>query len=441
MARRRPDLTSAEAGVIHRVHGFFVEEKHERSKIHGNEPAKRTALACGVSERTVYNVQQRRAQGGPPPKRGGSRALVIDNFFRTAIRERIRWFYLRRELPTLSKVLRDCKENIQDFPDIGRTTLSMHLRNMGFKYTKRTGKRQLYERADVIASRAEYLRAVREYRADGRPIVFLDETWCNQHHTVGRAWQDNEVSPRDAPSGKGKRLIILHAGSRQGWVPEAGLVFVGKVGSADYHDEMNQTHFEDWWTHQLLPNLPPASVVVLDNAPYHNRRTEDTIAPTSASKKADIIAWLAARNIPHTPTSLKSVLYMLVKQHKPKPRYIVDQLAADQGVDVLRSPVGHCELNPIELVWARVKGHVAKHNSTYRMDDVKRLVQDGFDSVTPEVWAKCCDHVVKVEEEFWNSDALQEETVEALIIEIPGEESDMSEDDYSAGEASDSDSN
>ena len=46
-----------------------------------------------------------------------------------------------------------------------------------------------------------------------------------------------------------------------------------------------------------------------------------------------------------------------------------------------------------------------------------------------------------MEEEFWNSDALQEETVEALIIEIPGEESDMSEDDYSAGEASDSDSN
>ena len=138
---------------------------------------------------------------------------------------------------------------------------------MGFKYMKRTGKRQLYERADVIASRAEYLRALREYRADDRPIIFLDETGCNQHHTVTRARQDPDVAPRDAPSEKGKRLIILHAGSRQGWVPEAGLVFVGKVGPADYHDEMNQAHFEEWWTHQLLPNLPPASVVVLDNTP------------------------------------------------------------------------------------------------------------------------------------------------------------------------------
>ena len=42
-------------------------------------------------------------------------------------------------------------------------------------------------------------------------------------------------------------------------------------------------------------------------------------------------------------------------------------------------------------------------------------------------------------EEFWTSDTLQEEVVEALIIELPGEESDMFEDDYSEEEASDSD--
>ena len=32
----------------------------------------------------------------------------------------------------------------------------------------------------------------------------------------------------DAPSGKGKRLIILHAGWKEGWVPGAELVFVGR---------------------------------------------------------------------------------------------------------------------------------------------------------------------------------------------------------------------
>ena len=112
MARRRPDLTSAEAGVINIVYGFFVQERIERRKFHGNEPAKRTVVARGVSERTVYNVQRRFAEGGPPAKRSGSKPLEVDNFCRNVIRERIRWFYLRRELPTLSKLLDDCKASI-----------------------------------------------------------------------------------------------------------------------------------------------------------------------------------------------------------------------------------------------------------------------------------------------------------------------------------------
>ena len=176
----------------------------------------------------------------------------------------------------------------------------------------------------------------------------------SQHHTVAKAWQDGESAPKDAPSGKGKRLIILHAGSANGWIPDAELVFVGKKDTSDYHGEMNQAHFEEWWEHDLLPNLPPMAVIVLDNAPYHNRRTDETIAPTSSSKKADIIAWLQA-NVPHNPGSLKAVLYTLLKQNKKKPEYVVDELAGAQGFAVARLPVGHCELNPVELVWAHVK--------------------------------------------------------------------------------------
>ena len=41
------------------------------------------------------------------------------------------------------------------------------------------------------------------------------------------------------PSGKGERLIVLHAGGVNGCVEEADLVFKCKTNSADYHDEMN----------------------------------------------------------------------------------------------------------------------------------------------------------------------------------------------------------
>ena len=237
MARRRPDVTAAEATIINNVHTFFLEEKDRSRKLHARDTAERTAAACGVSRRTVFNVRDR--AGEPAAKRGGSHPLQVDEFTKSAIRERIRSFFLRKELPTVGKLLDDCRENIDDFPPLSVTSLWRLLKKMGFRYTKRTNKRQLYERHDVIAARAEYLRAIREYRRAGRSIVYLDETWCNQHHTVAKAWQDGESAPKDAPSGKGKRLIILHAGSANGWIPDAELVFVGKKDTSDYHGEMN----------------------------------------------------------------------------------------------------------------------------------------------------------------------------------------------------------
>jgi hypothetical protein len=39
------------------------------------------------------------------------------------------------------------------------------------------------------------------------------------------------------------------------------------------------------------------------------------------------------------------------------------------GHEVLRSPVCHCELNPIELIWAQVNGFVAENNITFRLKD------------------------------------------------------------------------
>ena len=45
---------------------------------------------------------------------------------------------------------------------------------------------------------------------------------------------------------------------------------------------------------------------------------------------------------------------------------------------VLRSPVRHCELNPIELIWAQMKRYVACRNNTFRMKDVQKLTMKSF---------------------------------------------------------------
>ena len=36
---------------------------------------------------------------------------------------------------------------------------------------------------------------------------------------------------------------------------------------------LNSERFIEWFTQQLLPNIPPISVIVLDNALYHNKQT------------------------------------------------------------------------------------------------------------------------------------------------------------------------
>ena len=51
----------------------------------------------------------------------------------------------------------------------------------------------------------------------GRPIVYLDETWVNAHHTVTSKWYNCSANPgrdavqAEAPTRKGKSLVILHA--------------------------------------------------------------------------------------------------------------------------------------------------------------------------------------------------------------------------------------
>ena len=41
----------------------------------------------------------------------------------------------------------------------------------------------LIERHDIRSKRLKYLREIRQYREEGRPIVYVDETYINSTHT------------------------------------------------------------------------------------------------------------------------------------------------------------------------------------------------------------------------------------------------------------------
>ncbi|CAK9824015.1 hypothetical protein ANTRET_LOCUS2252 [Anthophora retusa] len=93
----------------------------------------------------------------------------------------------------------------------------------------------------------------------------------------------------------------------------------------------------------------------MDNAPYHSRKTDKI--PTSKWKKVIIQQWLRAR---------------------------VNEIAERKNVTILRLPPYHCELNPIEMIWAQVKNYVAARNSTFKFCDMVRLFTEAINVVTPE---------------------------------------------------------
>ena len=101
----------------------------------------------------------------------------------------------------------------------------------------------------------------------------------------------------NVPSGKGKRLIINHIGSKNGFLEGCGECFVGKKGTIDYHQEMNNVHFERWWETKVLPALPNKSVVLIDNAKYHSILTPESRKPTTAWQKLQIKEWLDTKGI------------------------------------------------------------------------------------------------------------------------------------------------
>ena len=106
---------------------------------------------------------------------------------------------------------------LQDYPDFEYKSLDI-LRNIlldcGFKYKKLDKRIVIMESHRIVALLQEYLRKIQECRQAKREIVYLDETWFDTHDVVDYGWVDDSSNCKlNGPCSRGKRVIILHAGS------------------------------------------------------------------------------------------------------------------------------------------------------------------------------------------------------------------------------------
>jgi hypothetical protein len=132
-------------------------------------------------------------------------------------------------------------------------------------------------------------------RSERREIFYVDETWTDSNLIFKKSWQTAEVKGVLADGNAENRLIVVHAGSEDGFVAGSKLIY--KAGSVigDYHGQMNNTNFEEWMQGKLIPNLPEKSVVVFGNTPYHCIQVDKP--PSKYAVKADMISRLRGQGI------------------------------------------------------------------------------------------------------------------------------------------------
>ena len=434
--------------IIYNVYHFLkkLSSPEYRESIDFSKTQELTVLACQIgSVRTITRIcdeaKKSVEQSSAPIFRSPGKKHIkprlktaLDDFQKDVLRRTILQFYDDGQYPTAKKLTIAMREKINYKGSVS----SMYgiLKNLGFRYRKcNDGRKFLMERGDIVAARIKFLRKMHNLRIsqDDRPRIYLDETWVNQNHSKKYIWQDSHGNGGlKVPVGKGSRLIVCHAGSEKtGFIENSKWVFRSgqKTQVSDYHSEMNSENFKFWFQNRLLNSLEEGSIIIMDNASYHSTVADKL--PSSKTKKDDIRKWLEDNEVTYDLSQTKAELLRLVAPYKSREKsYELDRIANEMGHEVIRLPPYHCQYNPIELIWARVKGEVADKNTTFKLADVERLMHDALGNVTPEHWASCVQHAERLQEEDFEKEVGRDEILERIIINI-GDDSDSTDSELS----------
>ncbi len=408
MARQGSPLTPEVKKCIVSVKEYFDRCRNESDEEESSS-VQRTANALDVGIATVKRVMAAYKHDPDFLKIGsierGRPVRAISDSIQSIVRS-----YIRKANQSgghiTCETLREHLEHVAPEQSIYIRTLGRTLDRWGFTYGKGRRTQHLKEKDYVVAARQRYLRQKRTNRkgeSTKRSEVYLDESYVNKNHSNDYTWYFGEDGPCvQKPAGKGERLIIMNAITKNGWVPGAKLVFKSTKKTGDYHGQMNLELFSKWFESKLLPNIPEKSLIIMDNASYHNCVASYS-TPTSSCKKEEIIQWLKQNKIPVRDDCLKAELIEILERLSPAPTYIIDEIAKSQGHEVLRTPPYHPELQPIETCWGIVKNEVAR-NCNFTMENLVMQLDKAFEKVT----SKTCEGLIKkirqLENSFWQDD-------------------------------------
>ena len=339
-----------------------------------------------------------------------------------------------------------------NFPIQSQTTLRRQMRLIGFKY-KQTAKAKIFlDSASFQAQCAYYFRKLDELRSENVILYYHDETWLNKNEEKTIIWFDSQQHGRlRTAEGKGKYILVdklCYCIIKNVQVFSLGqrLAISGLISLKGFHlrsldifkcDEvhnMDSDHFSQWIknTSEILRSEHGKNaklVIIIDNATWHNQLTTESQPPKRSWKKSILQEWLTTRKIKYDTFMTKAELLELAFENLPPRQYVVDKVAAEYGVQILRIPIKHCVLNPIELSWAGLKKYVRSMNVNFNLGDVADLCNKWLSELQPEQAAKYFAHVKKCEEEFKKADQLAEQLEDELLESDIDESANSNDDD------------
>jgi transposase len=286
---------------------------------------------------------------------------------------------------------------------------------------------------------------------------YLDESYIHEHY---HRYDDSLWDPSDDQDiqigklkHKGRRYCFLAA--IQGPDPrveqpspirkeKAGLVHGSlwsfspqKKGDSkgDYLKVFNSVNFITWWKEQLLPNLHQPSLIMMDNAKYHKTYPKD-IPKVSKLRKAELQAFLERKSIAYGARDTVAILSEKARDHiEKREKRECEALAEEQGHKVLWTPPYHSDIQPIELLWARIKGEVGRQydiHSTFAlvyerlMASFDRVFDDGHGAVGGMI-----DKAAKIALAFYKQAQADNEAIDptAATVEPTDDQADEDEED------------
>jgi DDE superfamily endonuclease len=343
---------------------------------------------------------------------------------------------------------------------VDRSTVRRWLHALGYHWRHKRYVGGMKPQAKNVRIRQfilEYAEALAADEAGTAIIVYIDESYIHTHHASKKGWflpSDRDVIGDD----DGKRLIILHAMTDSGllavpdavsnnWLNEpaltAELVFEELLedgqDDSDYHNTMTGVKFVAWLRNRLLSTFAAMypgkkMYLVLDNASYHKARDETWVSCSASKTKHELAHQLldlgveqlttldvTPRVIPAhkfgaTPSQggpkkadLIAAVQKWLDEHPNHNHTVVEQVMSDAGHTLIYTPPFCPEVQPIELLWAKVKRYVADRSTHNRsITEAREQTEDGFEKVTKSFCMSIVAHCHDWIDSFLRTDAAED---------------------------------